>query len=132
VVRIADSPWLSLVDAEGRPLPAPPAAGSPQSPGPAPDGSVVPDATPGACLTHLGATPGAGADGGGDTGPGGDGSGDDGSSSDGSASDPSGGSAARDQRRDDWVVLHAPVAGTYRIAAPYKLPRGTACPTPGD
>jgi hypothetical protein len=32
--------------------------------------------------------------------------------------------------RDDWVVLHAPVAGVYRIAAPYKLPRGTACPTP--
>jgi hypothetical protein len=29
---------------------------------------------------------------------------------------------------DDWTVLHAPHAGTYRIAAPYKLPRGTACP----
>ena len=33
-------------------------------------------------------------------------------------------------RRDDWLVLRAPSAGTYRIAAPYKLPRGTACPTP--
>ncbi|MEO5853978.1 MAG: MFS transporter [Nocardioides sp.] len=39
-----------------------------------------------------------------------------------------------------WTVLHAPRAGVYRIAAPYKLPPGTACPeetetsarTPGD
>lgn len=29
---------------------------------------------------------------------------------------------------DDWTVLHAPHAGTYRIAAPYSVPRGTACP----
>jgi hypothetical protein len=29
---------------------------------------------------------------------------------------------------DVWTVLRAPHAGTYRIAAPYKLPRGTACP----
>ncbi|CAI9405054.1 MFS transporter [Nocardioides sp. T2.26MG-1] len=29
---------------------------------------------------------------------------------------------------DDWLVLHAPAAGTYRISAPYKLPRGTSCP----
>jgi hypothetical protein len=28
---------------------------------------------------------------------------------------------------DNWVVLHAPAPGTYRIAAPYKLPRGTPC-----
>ena len=27
-----------------------------------------------------------------------------------------------------WTVLHAPRAGVYRIAAPYKLPPGTACP----
>jgi hypothetical protein len=26
------------------------------------------------------------------------------------------------------TVLHAPKPGVYRIAAPYKLPRGTACP----
>jgi hypothetical protein len=26
-----------------------------------------------------------------------------------------------------WLVLHAPRAGTYRVAAPYSLPRGTAC-----
>ncbi len=29
---------------------------------------------------------------------------------------------------DVWTVLHAPHAGVYRIAAPYKLPPGTACP----
>lgn len=33
-----------------------------------------------------------------------------------------------DQPDDKWTVLHAPHAGTYRIAAPYTLPRGTACP----
>ncbi|GAA0471973.1 MFS transporter [Streptomyces sp. NPDC046215] len=32
------------------------------------------------------------------------------------------------QPEDDWTMLHAPHAGTYRIAAPYKLPRGTGCP----
>ena len=32
------------------------------------------------------------------------------------------------QPDDVWTVLHAPAAGTYRIAAPYRLPRGTACP----
>jgi hypothetical protein len=31
---------------------------------------------------------------------------------------------------DDWVVLDAPHGGVYRIAAPYSLRRGTACPTP--
>jgi len=30
-----------------------------------------------------------------------------------------------------WTVLHAPRAGVYRIAAPYKLPPGTACPETG-
>ncbi|MEU1310247.1 MFS transporter [Streptomyces cinnamoneus] len=29
---------------------------------------------------------------------------------------------------DDWTLLRAPHPGTYRIAAPYKLPRGTGCP----
>lgn len=33
-----------------------------------------------------------------------------------------------DQPDDSWTVLHAPHPGTYRIAAPYKLPRGTTCP----
>ena len=30
--------------------------------------------------------------------------------------------------RDNWLVLHAPQAGVYRIGAPYKMPRGSACP----
>ena len=72
VIRIADSPWLSLVDGTGETLPA----------------------ESGACLTHL------------------------------SAEQPE----AAPPPPDDWLVLHAPAAGTYRIAAPYKLPRGTACP----
>ncbi|MDH2414607.1 MFS transporter [Nocardioides sp. CER19] len=33
---------------------------------------------------------------------------------------------------DDWVVLDAPHRGTYRIAAPYSLRRGTPCPTPKE
>ena len=32
------------------------------------------------------------------------------------------------QPADEWTVLNAPKPGIYRIAAPYKLPRGTACP----
>lgn len=30
--------------------------------------------------------------------------------------------------KDTWTLLDAPHAGTYRLAAPYRLPRGTACP----
>lgn len=33
---------------------------------------------------------------------------------------------------DDWVVLDAPRRGVYRIAAPYSLRRGTACPAPAQ
>jgi len=29
---------------------------------------------------------------------------------------------------DEWTELLAPEAGVYRLAAPYKLPRGTPCP----
>jgi MFS family permease len=29
-----------------------------------------------------------------------------------------------------WTVLDAPAAGTYRLAAPYRIPRGTPCPEP--
>jgi hypothetical protein len=79
VVRVADSPWLSLVDASGDPLP-----------GPVP----TTDGEPAACLTHVDADE----------------------------------TQDATQRRDDWLILEAPTAGTYRIAAPYKLPRGTACP----
>ncbi|MET8453043.1 MFS transporter [Streptomyces sp. NPDC005209] len=33
-----------------------------------------------------------------------------------------------DSKGDRWTVLLAPKAGTYRLAAPYQLPRGTPCP----
>ncbi|MGP3978125.1 MFS transporter [Streptomyces sp. 8N114] len=33
---------------------------------------------------------------------------------------------------DTWTVLDAPRPGVYRIAAPYKLPRGTPCPEGPD
>ncbi|MFF7369352.1 MFS transporter [Streptomyces tricolor] len=33
-----------------------------------------------------------------------------------------------DVEGDKWTVLHAPKPGTYRVAAPYQLPRGTPCP----
>jgi hypothetical protein len=36
--------------------------------------------------------------------------------------------ANADQPFDGWTVLHAPKAGTYRIAGPYTFPRGTPCP----
>ncbi|QIG43310.1 MFS transporter [Nocardioides anomalus] len=34
-----------------------------------------------------------------------------------------------DDRAASWVVLHASTAGTYRIGAPYSVPRGTPCET---
>ncbi|MFD9790447.1 MFS transporter [Streptomyces sp. NPDC059070] len=37
--------------------------------------------------------------------------------------------AAEDAAGDEWTELLAPKAGTYRVAAPYSLRRGTACPT---
>ncbi|QEU93718.1 MFS transporter [Streptomyces kanamyceticus] len=36
--------------------------------------------------------------------------------------------AAEDGEGDKWTELIAPKAGTYRLGAPYQLPRGTACP----
>ncbi len=33
-----------------------------------------------------------------------------------------------DASGDKWTMLLAPRAGTYRLAAPYQLPRGTPCP----
>jgi hypothetical protein len=33
-----------------------------------------------------------------------------------------------DTAGDKWTMLLAPKAGTYRLAAPYQLPRGTPCP----
>jgi MFS family permease len=34
----------------------------------------------------------------------------------------------KDAYGDQWTMLVAPKAGTYRLAAPYTLPRGTPCP----
>jgi hypothetical protein len=84
VVRIPESPWLSLVDEDGNPL-----EGSPT------DSADGEGATDGACLTDL---------------------------------DTVQAEADSPRRPDDWLVLQAPRAGIYRIAAPYKLPRGTTCP----
>ncbi|MFJ5548534.1 MFS transporter [Streptomyces sp. NPDC093225] len=36
--------------------------------------------------------------------------------------------APEDDDGDEWTVLLAPAPGEYRLAAPYQLPRGTACP----
>jgi hypothetical protein len=38
----------------------------------------------------------------------------------------------KDPLMDTWTQLEAPHAGTYRLAAPYKLPRGTPCPDAGS
>ena len=80
-VRIPDSPWLSLVDADGKPV--------------EPPTSLEPGAPPvnlNGCLSEQ---------------------------------PPSDIPGATD---DDWTLLHAPSPGIYRIAAPYKIPRGTTCP----
>jgi hypothetical protein len=34
--------------------------------------------------------------------------------------------------KEYWTVLEAPHPGTYTIATPYNLPRGTACPAPNQ
>ena len=81
VVRIPASPWLSLVDAEGKALEPTPTGG--------------PDSEEAYLEGCLGAS---------------------------SPPDPDAPGA------EVWTVLHAPRAGVYRIAAPYKLPPGTACP----
>ncbi|MET7615997.1 MFS transporter [Streptomyces sp. NPDC005408] len=36
--------------------------------------------------------------------------------------------AEKDAEGDEWTELLAPAPGVYRLAAPYQLPRGTACP----
>ena len=101
IIRVSDSPWLSLLGPDGSPLPQPgstiePSAGaSAGTASPAGAGLVTP-AQP--CLTDVESVRAA---------PG-----------------------AEDPVPDNWLVLEAPAAGTYRIGAPYKLPRGSACPEP--
>jgi hypothetical protein len=68
VLRIAWSPWLTIVDDDGE--------------------RIAPAAADGSCLDHRPAT---------------------------------------EVRPVEWVVLRAAAPGTYRISAPYDLPRGSAC-----
>jgi hypothetical protein len=81
LVRIPNSPWLSLVDDNGNALPTATAAD---------DAAAV---NVSGCLSALEEPP-----------------------------------SAPGQVADTWTVLHAPKAGSYRIAAPYKVPRGSSCP----
>nr|WP_244501256.1 MFS transporter [Streptomyces sp. TP-A0874] len=82
LIRIPYSPWLGLVDSEGRGV-EPPEQSVPGGPFKNLHG----------CLTKEPAE-----------------------------------EAAEGAPQDEWTRLHAPKPGTYRIAAPYKLPRGTPCP----
>ena len=106
VVRVAYSSWLGLVDPVGEPVPTS-----------GPDGQPLSQS----CVSGLADAP-AGESAGGSTG------GSTGGSADGSA-DGSAGASSADHRRDNWLVLHATGPGVYRIGAPYKVPRGSACPS---
>jgi hypothetical protein len=79
LIRIPYSPWLSIVDEDGKSLKPPQVVSS----GPPKQYRNV-----NGCLTE---TP-------------------------------------EDANGDKWTMLIAPRAGTYRLAAPYQLPRGTPCP----
>jgi len=81
LLRVPASPWLAIVDAQGKALPAPTSETDDEAP-----------VNVHGCLgeLHEPVVPG--------------------------------------QPEDVWTVLHAPSAGTYRIAAPYTIPRGTPCP----
>lgn len=99
LVRIPHSPWLGLVDAEGKPV-APPqeteeskeAAKEASKETPKPGETPVPKpkefANTAGCLFK----------------------------------------AAPDATGDVWTELLAPAPGEYRVAAKYQLPRGTPCP----
>ncbi|MCX4762908.1 MFS transporter [Streptomyces sp. NBC_01275] len=85
LIRIPYSPWLSVVDAEGKSLKAPQEteASKHRAEGEAKSYSNV-----NGCLYET----------------------------------------EEDAEGDKWTMLLAPKAGTYRLAAPYQLPRGTPCP----
>ncbi|GAA2436640.1 MFS transporter [Streptomyces glaucus] len=85
LVRIPYSPWLSVVDAEGRSLEAPRETEASRN---RPDGSPKTYENVNGCLMP----------------------------------------AEEDEHGDRWTELLAPRPGTYRLAAPYQLPRGTPCP----
>ncbi|MEU0949324.1 MFS transporter [Streptomyces canus] len=85
LIRIPYSPWLSIVDAEGKKLKAPQETEASKN---REDGEPKVFDNVNGCLME---TP-------------------------------------EDADGDKWTMLLAPKAGTYRLAAPYTLPRGTPCP----
>ncbi|MGW0629135.1 MFS transporter [Streptomyces sp. NPDC002758] len=85
LIRIPYSPWLSIVDAEGKSLKPPQET---QASKHRPEGMPKTYANVNGCLMET----------------------------------------EEDAKGDKWTVLVAPKAGTYRLASPYQLPRGTPCP----
>ncbi|MGW0612827.1 MFS transporter [Streptomyces sp. NPDC002788] len=85
LVRIPYSPWLSIVDAEGKSLEPPQETEASKD---RPEGEPKSYVNVNGCLTET----------------------------------------EEDAHGDKWTELLAPKAGTYRLAAPYQLPRGTPCP----
>ncbi|MFH8771934.1 MFS transporter [Streptomyces sp. NPDC017958] len=77
LIKIPYSPWLSVVDGQGKSLKPPQKAS---------DGSTYDNVN--GCLME----------------------------------------SPEDSKGDKWTTLLAPKAGTYHLAAPYQLPRGTPCP----
>ncbi|MFD9306096.1 MFS transporter [Streptomyces sp. NPDC060048] len=99
LVRIPHSPWLGLVDAEGRPV-APPQAtaeskeGAKATPSAPKQPAAPKQAVPKTFVNEAGCLF----------------------------------KAAPDATGDVWTELLAPAPGEYRVAAKYQLPRGTPCP----
>ncbi|MFE5035408.1 MFS transporter [Streptomyces sp. NPDC056683] len=85
LIRIPYSPWLSIVDADGKSLKAPQETEASKHRA---DGEPKTYTNVNGCLRE---TP-------------------------------------EDAKGDKWTMLLAPRAGTYRLASPYQLPRGTPCP----
>ncbi|MGW1796086.1 MFS transporter [Streptomyces sp. NPDC001984] len=85
LIRIPYSPWLSIVDAEGKSLKPPQET---QASKHRPEGMPKTYANVNGCLMET----------------------------------------EEDAKGDKWTMLVAPKAGTYRLASPYQLPRGTPCP----
>ncbi|WP_150134538.1 MFS transporter [Streptomyces hyaluromycini] len=85
LIRIPYSPWLSIVDADGKSLKPPQETEASKHRA---DGSPKTYTNVNGCLME---TP-------------------------------------EDAKGDQWTMLLAPRSGTYRLAAPYQLPRGTPCP----
>ncbi|WP_327662893.1 MULTISPECIES: MFS transporter [unclassified Streptomyces] len=87
-IRVPYSPWLSVVDAEGKSLGAPKETEASKRAREANDSLPKRYANVHGCLVET----------------------------------------EKDEAGDAWTELLAPKPGTYRLAAPYQLPRGTPCP----